>query len=78
MMTSKRLSQIIWGIVLTGMLAAGFNVPDRPYEHVCVIENTNFEQTVQSVLKTRAKDSVFCNPVIIQKLKTIDYTEIYE
>lgn len=55
-----------------------FNVLNRPYEHVYVIVNTNYQQTVQSVLTTRAKDGVFCNPATIQKIKTIDYTEIYE
>ena len=55
-----------------------FDVPNRPYDHVYVIVNTNFGQTVQSVLTTRAKDGVTCNPSSIQKIKTIDYTEIYE
>jgi hypothetical protein len=55
-----------------------FNVPDRMYDHVYVIVNTNYGQTVQSVLTTRAKDGVTCIPASIQKIKTIDYTEIYE
>jgi len=54
-----------------------FNV-ERPYDHVYVIVNTNYSQTVLSVLATRAKDGVTCNTATIQKIKTIDYTEIYE
>jgi hypothetical protein len=55
-----------------------FNVPDRPYNHVYVVVNTNYSQTVESVLATRSKDGVTCNPASIQKIKTIDYTDIYE
>ena len=55
-----------------------FNVPGRPYNHVYLIVNTNYQQTVVTVLETRVKDGILCNPRTIQKIKTIDNTEIYE
>ncbi len=55
-----------------------FNVPARPYEHVYVIVNPNFDQTVYTVLETRAKDGVFCRSSTIKMDMSVDNTEIYE
>jgi hypothetical protein len=55
-----------------------FNVPGRPYDHVYVIVNPNFEQTVYTVLETRAKDGIFCRLDSIQKDMHVDNTEIYD
>ncbi len=55
-----------------------FNIPGRPYDHVYVIVNPNFDQTVYTVLETRAKDGVFCRMDTIQKDMSVDNTEIYD
>lgn len=55
-----------------------FGVAGQPYNHVYIVVNTNFDQTVVTVLITRARDGIFCNPRTIQKMKTIDNTEIYQ
>ncbi len=55
-----------------------FDVPGRPYDHVYVIVNPNFEQTVYTVLETRAKDGIFCRRDTIQKLSSLNNTEIYD